>query len=193
MSTEKKLPHDDRRPGAAVQLMGKKAVSEAVAEAAACFSSCAGGAPLRVIGLATRGVPLAARLAAKLREMGVAAEAGSLDPSFYRDDIHVRSTVKMPSGDLPGLQNLDGAGVVLVDDVMHTGRSARAALTALADFGRPAFVKFWVLVSRPGREMPIVPDLAGLTLQGRVSGDVRVSLEETDGEDVVRLHEEEAK
>ncbi|MBO7130785.1 MAG: bifunctional pyr operon transcriptional regulator/uracil phosphoribosyltransferase PyrR [Fibrobacterales bacterium] len=191
MSNTDRLPNDGQ--GAAVQLMGKRAISEAVAEAAARFASCGSDRPLRVIGLATRGIPLAERLAARLNEMGVSARPGSLDPSFYRDDIHVRSEIKMPADGLPALQDLDGAGVILVDDVMHTGRSARAALTALSDLGRPAFVKFWVLVSRPGREMPIVPDLSGLTLQGRISGEVRVSLEETDGEDVVRLFEEETK
>ena len=187
MNENKAFPNVEPRPSVAVELMGERAISEAVAEAAARFLSEKGDRPLCVVGLATRGVPLARRLAAKMKELGVEAGFGSIDPSFYRDDYHTR--IKMPSPDLPTPQNLDGAGVILVDDVMYTGRSVRAALTALLDLGRPAFVRLWVLVDRPGRERPSVPDLSGMCLEGRVSGEVRVRLKETDGEDVVLLTE----
>ena len=79
--------------------------------------------------------------------------------------------------------------MLLVDDVLHTGRSVRAALSALLDYGRPEYVRLWVLIERPGRELPIAADLAGMTLEGRLLGDVHVKLRESDGVDAVHLVE----
>jgi pyrimidine operon attenuation protein/uracil phosphoribosyltransferase len=138
-----------------------------------------------VVGMRTRGVPLASRLASAMEEFeGQAVPVGALDIGLYRDDIpamELRPEIR-PT-ELP--TDIDGKRVVLVDDVLYTGRSIRAALDALIDFGRPASIQLAVLVDRGHRELPIRADYAGKNIPTALSEDVQVLLEETDGRDEV--------
>jgi pyrimidine operon attenuation protein/uracil phosphoribosyltransferase len=138
-----------------------------------------------LVGMRTRGVPLASRLASAMEEFeGQAVPVGALDIGLYRDDIpamELRPQIR-PT-ELP--TDIDGKRVVLVDDVLYTGRSIRAALDALIDFGRPASIQLAVLVDRGHRELPIRADYAGKNIPTALSEDVQVLLEETDGRDEV--------
>jgi pyrimidine operon attenuation protein/uracil phosphoribosyltransferase len=138
-----------------------------------------------LVGMRTRGVPLAARLAAAIYEFeGEAVPVGALDIGLYRDDIpamELRPQIK-PT-ELP--TDIHGKRVVLVDDVLYTGRSIRAALDALIDFGRPASIQLAVLVDRGHRELPIRADYVGKNIPTALGEDVQVLLEETDGRDEV--------
>ena len=116
---------------------------------------------------------------------------GSLDIGLYRDDLTRRvDPPRIRPSDIPA--NIDGATVVLVDDVLFTGRSIRAALDALLDYGRPARVRLAVLVDRGHRELPIRPDFVGKNIPTAVPQDVQVRLAEVDGEDSVYVLEREA-
>jgi pyrimidine operon attenuation protein/uracil phosphoribosyltransferase len=147
---------------------------------------------LVLIGLLSRGYPLARRLATAIREFeGVEVPVGSLDIGLYRDDVTRRSAPPpIRPSDIP--VSIDGKTIVLVDDVLFTGRSIRAALDALLDFGRPARVRLAVLVDRGHREVPIRPDFVGKNIPTALVQDVRVRLAETDGEDSVHVFGEEA-
>ena len=140
-----------------------------------------------LLGIPTRGVPLARRLAARLAETeGVNAPVGSLDITLYRDDLRLRPTRTLGHTEVPD-SGIDGMVVILVDDVLYSGRTARAALDALGDIGRPRAVQLAVLVDRGHRELPIRPDYVGKNLPTSKREAVRVALTETDGEDGVTL------
>ncbi len=144
---------------------------------------------LVVLGIPTRGLPLAARLVERLVavEPGASADMlGSLDVTMHRDDLHrqpIRSIgeTRLPAG------GIDGKVVVLVDDVLYSGRTIRAALDALSDLGRPRAVQLAVLVDRGHRELPIRADYVGKNLPTSTVERVRVLLEETDGSDAVAI------
>lgn len=146
-----------------------------------------GGADVMLLGIPTRGVPLARRLAARLDETeGVLVPAGALDITLYRDDLRLRPARALGHTDVPA-GGIDGKVVVLVDDVLYSGRTVRAALDALSDIGRPRAVQLAVLVDRGHRELPIRPDYVGKNLPTSRQEVVRVMLAETDGEDSVTL------
>jgi pyrimidine operon attenuation protein / uracil phosphoribosyltransferase len=147
---------------------------------------------LVLIGLLSRGYPLARRLAAAIREFeGVEVPVGALDIGLYRDDVTRRSAPPpIRPSDIP--VPIDGKTIVLVDDVLFTGRSIRAALDALLDFGRPARVRLAVLIDRGHREVPIRPDFVGKNIPTALVQEVQVRLAETDGEDSVHVFGEEA-
>jgi pyrimidine operon attenuation protein/uracil phosphoribosyltransferase len=127
-----------------------------------------------LIGLQTGGVPFAAQLASRLREIeGTEVAVGSLDVAFYRDDIGLRPVLPEAVTDIPF--DLTGRTVVLVDDVLFTGRTIRAALNALNDYGRARQVQLAVLVDRGHRELPIRPDFVGKNLPTRRDEMVDVS------------------
>ena len=140
---------------------------------------------LVMVGVRSRGVPLAQRLAALVQEHeGVEVPVGSLDITYYRDDLTkiahapiVKRTEAMPE--------LTGKTVVLVDDVLFTGRTVRAALDAITDHGRPTAVRLAVVVDRGHRELPIRPDHVGKNLPTSLDENVQVRLSETDGVDEV--------
>jgi pyrimidine operon attenuation protein/uracil phosphoribosyltransferase len=133
-----------------------------------------------LVGMYTRGVVLARRLAAAIESFeGVEVPVGTLDPSFFRDDIGLRAVHPLGPTEVP--TDVTGKVVVLVDDVLYTGRTARAALDALVDIGRPRSVQLAVLVDRGHRELPIRADYVGKNLPTKTAEDVRVCLEETDG------------
>lgn len=141
---------------------------------------------LLLVGLLTRGVPLAARLRDELERItGAAVRLAELDTTPYRDD-HAAGVTGPPT-DGNGAMSVEGAQVLLVDDVLYTGRTARAALDALVRHGRPAGVQLAVLVDRGHRELPIRPDYVGKNVPSARDEEVRVLLLETDGADQVSI------
>ena len=132
-----------------------------------------------LVGLYTRGVAIAHRLAAAIAEFeNVEVPVGALDVAFFRDDIALRPVTPAGPTEIP--VDVTGRTIVLVDDVLFTGRTVRAALDALTDLGRPQSVQLAVLVDRGHRELPIRPDYVGKNLPTSLEEDVRVRLTETD-------------
>jgi len=138
-----------------------------------------------LVGMRTRGVPLAARLAQRIADFeGRAVPVGALDIGLYRDDIsYLDLKPQLKPTEIP--TDIAGKRVVLVDDVLFTGRSIRAALDALIDFGRPQHIQLAVLVDRGHRELPIRADYVGKNIPTARQDDVQVLLDETDGRDAV--------
>ncbi|MDN3310479.1 bifunctional pyr operon transcriptional regulator/uracil phosphoribosyltransferase PyrR [Microbacterium oryzae] len=142
---------------------------------------------LVLLGIPTRGVTLAHRLAALVERFGGRpVPVGSLDVTMYRDDLAQHPTRAPRPTDIP-TEGIDGRTVVLVDDVLFSGRSIRAALDALNDIGRPAAVRLAILVDRGHRELPIRPDFVGKNLPSARSERVNVRLAEVDGEEHVSI------
>lgn len=140
-----------------------------------------------LLGIPTRGVPLALRLADRISAFeDVTVPAGTLDVTLYRDDLRLRGARALGPTDLPA-GGIDGQRVILVDDVLFSGRTVRAALDALGDLGRPSQVQLAVLVDRGHRQLPIRADYVGKNLPTSLAESVRVSLHETDGADAVLL------
>jgi pyrimidine operon attenuation protein/uracil phosphoribosyltransferase len=140
-----------------------------------------------LLGIPTRGVPLSRRLAERIDTFeGVAVATGILDVTLYRDDLRLRGARAIGPTDLPP-GGIDGQRVILVDDVLYSGRTIRAALDALADLGRPRQVQLAVLVDRGHRELPIRADYVGKNIPTSIDEVVQVRLVETDGADEVRI------
>jgi pyrimidine operon attenuation protein / uracil phosphoribosyltransferase len=147
----------------------------------------ASAAPVVLLGIPTRGAPLAARLAARIAEFsGVDVPTGVLDVTLYRDDLRRRPTRPLGETELPP-DGVDDHLVILVDDVLYSGRTIRAALDALRDAGRPRAVQLAVLVDRGHRELPIRADYVGKNVPTSRTEEVHVQLAETDGRDAVLL------
>jgi pyrimidine operon attenuation protein / uracil phosphoribosyltransferase len=146
-----------------------------------------GGTDVVLLGIPTRGVALAQRLAGRIEQVeGRPVPHGSLDITMYRDDLRLRPARALGHTDVPAT-GVDGAVVVLVDDVLYSGRTVRAALDALNDLGRPRAVQLAVLIDRGHRELPVRPDYVGKNLPTSTHEVVRVLLSEVDGEDAVML------
>jgi len=142
---------------------------------------------LIVLGVPSRGVPLAKRIATAIGAIeGRDVPVGSLDVAMYRDDLRLRPTVALSPTVIPG-GDVTGRTVVLVDDVLFSGRTTRAALDAISDAGRPQAVQLAVLIDRGHRELPIRADYVGKNLPTSRDDDVQVRLVELDGTDSVRL------
>jgi pyrimidine operon attenuation protein / uracil phosphoribosyltransferase len=145
---------------------------------------------LGLVGVRTRGVPLARRLCRALAQItGEEVPSGALDITLYRDDLMRFAVGPQPvvrRTDIPF--SIDDRKVLLVDDVLYTGRTVRAALDALIDFGRPRAIQLVVLVDRGHRELPIKADYVGKNLPTSVNESVQVRLQETDGCDEVVIH-----
>jgi pyrimidine operon attenuation protein/uracil phosphoribosyltransferase len=150
-----------------------------------------GAADLVLVGVLTRGVHLAQRLSQRIKEIeGHDVPVGSIEIGMYRDDIGLREPAPLAPMSVP---NIDGKTVVLMDDVLYTGRSTRAALDALIDVGRPRTVQLAVLIDRGHRELPIRADYVGKNVPTARHEEVRVHVAEVDGEDAVVLGEETPK
>ena len=146
-----------------------------------------GGADVVLLGIPTRGRTLAARLAERITAFeGVPVPTGSLDITLYRDDLRLKSPRTLLETDVP-VDGIDGKLVVLVDDVLFSGRTIRAALDALADLGRPRAVQLAVLVDRGHRELPIRADYVGKNIPTSLREAIHVQLAEHDGQDAVLL------
>ncbi|MEE8465167.1 MAG: bifunctional pyr operon transcriptional regulator/uracil phosphoribosyltransferase PyrR [Dehalococcoidia bacterium] len=169
------------------QIMNQEDVRRALARVAhEILERNRGAKDLVIVGIHTRGVHLAHRIAANLAEFeGVEVPVATLDISLYRDDIQVRAQAKLQPTDIP--MGIQGKRVILVDDVLYTGRTIRAAMDALVDFGRPQQVQLAILLDRGHRELPIRADYVGQNLPTSIHERVKVRLMETDGTDEVAL------
>ncbi len=149
-----------------------------------------GAEGLAFVGIVTRGAHLAQRLAKRVEEIeGAHVPVGTLDISFYRDDVATRNNPEVHRTDLPF--DPSEICVVLVDDVLFTGRTIRAAMDALMDYGRPSCIRLAVLVDRGHRELPVRADYVGKNVPTSSRERVRVHLSESDGEDAVLIFEGE--
>jgi pyrimidine operon attenuation protein/uracil phosphoribosyltransferase len=169
---------------APTRLMDTRAVERALDRMAREIVELKGGVTgLCLIGIQRRGVELAERLAGAIqRDEGERPETGSLDITLYRDDLMaVGPRPVVGETRLPGL-GIDGRVVVIVDDVCYSGRTVRAALDELADFGRPSRIVLCVLVDRGGRELPIQPDIVGRRIDAGPDERIDVRVPEIDGE-----------
>jgi pyrimidine operon attenuation protein/uracil phosphoribosyltransferase len=146
-----------------------------------------GAGSLVLLGIPSRGVPLAHRIAARMSEVeGTEVPVGSLDVTMYRDDLRMRPARTLMPTQIPAA-GIDDKTVVLVDDVLFSGRTIRAALDAMNDVGRPRAVQLAVLVDRGHRELPIRADFVGKNLPTSLVENVQLTLAEVDGEDAVRI------
>ena len=173
------------------QIMNQEDVRRALARVAhEILERNRGAEGLVIVGIHTRGVHLAQRIAANLAEFeGVAVPVATLDVSLYRDDLQARGPSRLQPTDIPmGIQD---KRVILVDDVLYTGRTVRAAMDALVDFGRPQQIQLAILLDRGHRELPIRADYVGQNLPTSIHERVKVRLMETDGADEVALIFEE--
>ncbi len=147
-----------------------------------------GAGDIGLAGIVTRGAKIAERLAERIRTIeGAEVPVGSLDISFYRDDVGVRLNPEVHTTDIPF--EVEGRDIVLVDDVLYTGRTIRAAMDAIMDYGRPRSVQLAVLVDRGHRELPIRADYVGKNVPTSGAERVKVFLGEQDGRDAVEILE----
>jgi pyrimidine operon attenuation protein/uracil phosphoribosyltransferase len=148
-----------------------------------------GGERIAIVGIHRRGALIAARLHERVEELiGAPVPVGDLDISFYRDDVAMRGPDRRPVVHASHIEfPLDGVTVVLVDDVLYTGRTVRAAIEALFDYGRPQRVQLAVLADRGHRELPIRPDYVGKNLPTARAERVNVRVDELDGLDEVTI------
>lgn len=142
-----------------------------------------------LMGMRTRGEFLANRIHAKIKEIeGIELPLGVLDVTLYRDDFRTR--MKQPEVSVSNITfDVNGKDIVLIDDVLYTGRTVRSALDALMDLGRPHTIQFCVLVDRGHRELPIRADYVGKNIPTSIDEEVKVKMEEIDGEDAIYLVE----
>ena len=175
-------------PNAPTIVLNARALERTVARMADEIVERADGTDgLVLVGIQRRGVQLADRIAAMiLAHEHVAVPRGALDITLYRDDLRLRPARALESTSIPS-SGIDGRVVVLVDDVLYSGRTIRAALDAISDIGRPRAVQLAVLVDRGHRELPIRPDFVGKNLPTSHGEQVRVALAELDGVDEVTL------
>jgi len=170
-------------------VMDAEAISRAVTRIAhEILESNKGAEALALVGIVTRGARLAETLAAKIREIeGAEVPVGTLDISFYRDDLATRLNPEVHRTDIPF--DVDGHHIVLVDDVLFTGRTIRSAMDAIMDYGRPQSIQLAVLVDRGHRELPIRADYVGKNVPSSGKERVKVFLEALDGRDSVEILE----
>ncbi len=151
------------------------------------LESCADCDLICLVGIDRRGVPLSQRLARKIEETrGIGPPLGTMDITLYRDDLDTISPQPVVKGSSIPF-DVNGRDVILVDDVLFTGRTIRAALDQLTDFGRPRRIRLAVLVDRGHREYPIQGDFVGMTLDTTLEESVKVYVKELDGEDKVEV------
>ncbi len=175
--------------GREIQLRDAEGLEAAIAEMADSLAArSAESAPLRLVGVRTRGVPIALRLAVHLsRLLGRSVPVGALDITLYRDDLGDGRRWPVLRGTEIAFP-VDGAEIVLVDDVLFTGRTVRAALNAVCDLGRPARIRLAVLVDRGHRELPIEPDVVGVVAEAGPGQRIVVRIRPTDVvEEIVRI------
>lgn len=186
MGADPTAPRSDRARAARTVLSGADIQRVLTRIAHEILESNKGAADLILLGIPSRGVPLARRLGEIVARIDPAFDAsasvGQLDVTLYRDDLR-RSISRTPAPTRVPDRGVDGAVVVLVDDVLYSGRTVRAALDAVADVGRPAAVRLATLVDRGHRELPIRADFVGKNLPTSTSERVHVVLSETDGAD----------
>jgi pyrimidine operon attenuation protein/uracil phosphoribosyltransferase len=168
-------------------LLDERAIARALSRMASeIVERCGGTEGLVLIGIQRRGVELAVRLQRHIAQAeDVSVPVGKLDITLYRDDL--QTVGSRPIIGETSLPDLDGRTVVIVDDVLYTGRTVRAALDECADFGRPRRILLCVLIDRGGRELPIQADIVGMTVRSGPGDRVDVLVSELDGRDAVEL------
>ncbi len=167
-------------------VLDETAIGEAVDSLIGQIRVTAERGRVAIVGIRSRGDEVAERVCAALEEAGIEHHYGMLDISLYRDDLsHLAENPKLQTSEIPF--QMDGAHIILVDDVLFTGRTIRAALDALTDYGRPARIQLACLIDRGHRELPVQPDYVGATLETARMDHVLVRLKNTDGEDAVEL------
>ena len=174
-------------PDSSIILLDAEGLAETLAKmASAIYSHLPKGVALAIIGIRSRGEVLAARLVDELYKLGLSdIDVGNLDITLYRDDLAElgpQAIVRKTEINF----DIDGQYIILVDDVLHTGRTVRASMDALVDLGRPKAIRLAVLVERPGRELPIQADFVGVSVS-KEETPVTVQLTESDGIDEVRV------
>ncbi len=171
--------------------MDAESVEAAIQSLAAEIHAVHGDRPLAFVGIHTRGVLLADRLVNELRSRREQIDQGTLDISLYRDDLdNLAALPTIEGSDIPF--EVEGACIILCDDVLFTGRTIRAAINVLLDYGRPECIELAVLADRGHRELPIAATYAGITVSTRKDEYLRVHFKETDGEDQVIHYQSEA-
>jgi len=170
-------------------VMDGEAISRAITRIAhEILETNKGAGNLAFVGIVTRGATLAETLASKVGGIeGAEVPVGTLDISFYRDDLATRLSPEVHRTDIPF--DVEGRDVVLVDDVLFTGRTIRSAMDALMDYGRPRSIQLAVLVDRGHRELPIRADYVGKNVPSSAKERVKVYFESTDGRDAVEILE----
>lgn len=168
-------------------VMDGEAISRAVTRIAhEILEANKGAGTIALVGIVTRGAVLAECLAARIREIeGAEVPVGTLDISFYRDDLATRLNPEVHRSDIPF--DVEGRQIVLVDDVLYTGRTIRSAMDAIMDYGRPRSVQLAVLVDRGHRELPIRADFVGKNVPSSHKERVKVLLTQLDGRDAVEI------
>lgn len=180
-------PADRRQPEILTEILGPADIARTIDRIAHQILERNGERPVILLGIPTRGVYLARRLADRLTAFaGRATAVGALDITLYRDDLRLHPPRALEETAIPA-GGVDGAVVVLVDDVLYSGRTIRAALDALRDHGRPAVVQLAVLVDRGHRQLPIRADYVGKNIPTAFGDDVAVHLTEIDDIDSVEL------
>ena len=170
------------------RILGPEDIERGIVALAEAIRERTGGGPIALVGIRSRGDEVAERLCNLLAADDRELAFGTLDISLYRDDYeHLRENPKLQESDIPFA--VDDAHIILVDDVLFTGRTIRAALDALSDYGRPAKVELAALIDRGHCEMPIQPDYTGIRLETSRRDHVHVSLEAVDGEDKIEIVE----
>ncbi|MBK1828842.1 bifunctional pyr operon transcriptional regulator/uracil phosphoribosyltransferase PyrR [Haloferula rosea] len=170
------------------RILDAEQIEEGLDQLAAKIRERTDGKPIALVGIRSRGDEVAERVCRRLSEDDRELVLGTLDISLYRDDFaHLHENPKLQESDIPF--EVDGAHLILVDDVLFTGRTIRAALDAISDYGRPGKVELAVLIDRGHREMPLQPDYVGIALETARHDHVYVSLEATDGKDQVEIKE----
>jgi len=168
------------------QVLNQSAISAAISRLADQILANRPDGLIDLIGIRSRGDEVAERVADSLRERGAEVRLGVLDISLYRDDLaHLSSNPNLQGSEIPFA--IDESRIILVDDVLFTGRTIRAAFDALFDYGRPRSVELAVLIDRGHRELPISPHYVGETLETERLDHVIVNLLKTDGVDVVEI------
>ena len=170
-------------------VMDAEAISRAVTRIAhEILEANKGAGNLALVGIMTRGAVLAEVLAGKIREIeGAEVGVGTLDIGFYRDDLAIRLSPEVHRTDIPF--DVEGKDIILVDDVLFTGRTIRSAMDAIMDYGRPCSMQLAVLVDRGHRELPIRADFVGKNVPSSRKERVKVYFEQTDGRDSVEILE----
>ena len=168
------------------RLLGENDISLKLRRLATQIAEMHSSGEVYFVGIHTRGVTVAKRVKALLSEMGIDVQLGTLDISFYRDDLdHMITNPKVQSSEIPF--EIEGNNIIIFDDVLYTGRTIRSAIQGIFKYGRPSKVELAVLIDRGNRELPIQPDYVGQVVETKRLDTISVCFEEHDGEDSISL------
>ena len=174
------------------KILNEETIAQGVETLAEQILQRMGSDPIALVGIRSRGDEVAKRVLTKLSEEDRDLSFGILDISLYRDDfehLHENPTLQGSEIDFP----VEGAHIILIDDVLFTGRTIRAAMDAICDYGRPGKIELGVLIDRGHREMPVQADYSGIVLDTDRHDHVWVSLEETDGRDEIQVSRKDSE